>query len=147
MHVADCPEIGSELEWERCVRVVIVAVFAFSLAVCRPASADPMTLDFSWRGAQGCITLFPNPEIRLRNIPTGAKSLLLTLTQGPRELGGQDVPIPGDGILSFGAIRTFGPCNPGVYRWTAQVKSSTGQVLSEAHQARFYPSVESVPEH
>jgi hypothetical protein len=143
--MADRPEIGSEPELERCVRVV-VAVFVVSLAVCHRASADPMTLNFDWHGAHGCVTLFPNPEIRLHNVPAGATSMLLTLTQGVRELGGQDVPVPGNGTLPFGAIRTFGPCNPGVYQWTALVKSSTGQILSEAHQARFYPTDELAPE-
>jgi hypothetical protein len=125
---------------------VVVAVFVVSLAVCHRASADPMTLNFDWHGAHGCVTLFPNPEIRLHNVPAGATSMLLTLTQGVRELGGQDVPVPGNGTLPFGAIRTFGPCNPGVYQWTALVKSSTGQILSEAHQARFYPTDELAPE-
>jgi len=125
---------------------VIVAVLAGLLAGCNSALADPMTLDFSWRGTRGCVTLFPNPEIRLRNIPAGAKLLSLTLTQGPREMGGQEIAIPEDGILASGMFRTFGPCNPGVYRWTALVKSSTGQILSEAHQARFYPTDELAPE-
>lgn len=121
---------------------VVVAAPALLLALCHPASADPMTLDFSWRGARGCITLFPNPEMRLRNIPAGATSMTLTLAQGTREMGGQDVPVPGNGVLPSGTIRTFGPCKPGLYEWTALVKSSTGQVLSEARQARFYPADE-----
>ncbi|OAF16760.1 MULTISPECIES: hypothetical protein [Bradyrhizobium] len=99
-----------------------------------------MTLDFSWRGAQGCVTLFPNPEFHLHNIPAGAKMLLLTLTQGVREMGGQELPIPEDGVLPAGTFRTFAPCSPGVYQWTAQVKSAAGEVLSEAHKARFYPT-------
>ncbi|WFU39384.1 hypothetical protein QA640_34240 [Bradyrhizobium sp. CB82] len=139
--MVDRLKIGSEPEWERCVRIVFV-VFASLFAVCHPASADPMTLDFSWRGARGCVTLFPNPEIRLRNVPAGATSISFTLTQGAREMGGQDVPVPSNGILPFGAIRTFGPCNPGLYEWTALAKSSTGQVLSKAHQERFYPADE-----
>lgn len=120
---------------------VVVAALALWL-VCQPASADPMTLDFSWRGAHGCITLFPNPEMRLRNIPAGATSMTLTLAQGTREMGGQNVPIPGNGVVPSGTIRTFGPCKPGLYEWTALVKSSTGQVLSEARQAGFYPADE-----
>lgn len=120
----------------------VVVVLAALLAVCHPASADPMALEFSWHGAHGCVTLFPNPEIRLRNVPAGATSISLTLRQGAREMGGQDVPVPDKGILPFGTIRTFGPCNPGLYEWTALAKSSTGQVLSEAHQARFYPADE-----
>ena len=126
---------------------VAIAIFVFSLSVCRPASADPTTLEFSWQGAHGCVTLFPNPEIRLRNIPVGATSMSLTLMKGTWELGGQDVPVPANGILPFATIRTFGPCKPGLYEWTALMKSSTGQILSEAHQAHFYPSDESALGH
>ncbi len=122
-------------------RFIAVALAGW-LAGCYPAFADPMTLDFSWGGAKGCVTLFPNPEIRLRDIPEGARILSLTLTQGVREMGGQELPIPEKGILPSGTFRTFGPCNPGVYQWTAQVKSSTGEVLSVAHKARFYPTDE-----
>lgn len=120
----------------------ILAVLVVWLAACHSAFADPMTLDFSWRGSQGCVTLFPNPEIHLRNIPAGARILSLTLTQGVREMGGQELPVPEDGILPSGTFRTFGPCSPGVYQWTAQVRSATGEVLSEAHKARFYPTDE-----
>ena len=120
----------------------VVPALAMLVALCESASADPMTLDFSWHDARGCVTLFPNPEIRLRNIPAGAKLLLITLRQGTREMGGQELPVPPNGILQFGTIRTFGPCNPGIYQWTAQVRSSTGEILSEAHQARFYPTDE-----
>jgi len=122
-------------------RFVVIAVAGW-LTTCHAALADPMTLDFSWGGAKGCVTLFPNPEFRLRNVPAGAKSLSLTLTQGVREMGGEELPIPSDGILPSGTFRTFGPCNPGVYRWTAQAKAATGEVLSEAHRARYYPSDE-----
>lgn len=121
---------------------IVVAVFALLLALCHPASADPMTLDFSWGGTRGCITLFPNPEIRLSNVPVGATSMSLTLAQGTREMGGQDVPVPRNGVVPSGTVRTFGPCKPGMYEWTALAKSSTGQVLSEAHQTRFYPADE-----
>lgn len=145
MRVADRPEIGSA-EWERCVRVV-VAVFVFSLAVCHPASADPMTLDFTGTGRRAASRSSQIPKSVCTTFPAGATSMSLTLTQGVRELGGQDVPVPGNGILPFGTIRTFGPCKPGLYEWTALVKSSTGQLLSEAHQARLYPSDEPAPGH
>ena len=126
-------------------RVIVLALTAL-VAAGHSAFADPMTLEFSWRGSKGCVTLFPNPEIRLGNIPPGGRFLSLTLTQGLREMGGQELPIPEDGILPFGTIRTFGPCNPGVYTWTAFVKSAAGDILSEAHQARFYPTDDLAPE-
>lgn len=111
------------------------------------AAADPtMTIDFSWQGTRGCVTLFPNPEIRIRNVPADAKLLLLTLTQGSREMGGEEVPLPANGIVPAGSIRTFGPCRPDVYRWTAVAKSATGKFLGEGRQARFYPTDELAPE-
>lgn len=111
------------------------------------AAADPMmTIDFSWQGTRGCVTLFPNPEIRIRNVPADAKLLLLTLTQGSREMGGEEVPMPANGIVPAGSIRTFGPCRPDAYRWTAVAKSATGKLLGEARQSRFYPTDELAPE-
>ena len=126
-------------------RFVAIAVAGW-LAGCTAALADPMTLDFSWAGEKGCVSLFPNPEFHLENVPAGAKSVSLTLTQGVREMGGEELPLPPNGILPAGTFRTFAPCNPGVYQWTAQAKSATGEVLSEARKARYYPSDE-VAEH
>lgn len=122
-------------------RCVVVALAGW-LAGCHAAFADSMTLDFSWGGEKGCVSLFPNPEFHLHNVPAGAKRLSLTLTKGAREMGGQELPIPQNGILPSGTFRTFAPCNPGVYQWTAQAKSATGEVLSEARKARYYPSDE-----
>jgi len=119
-------------------------LFAFlvCLTATAPAMADPMELDFSWRGTNGCVTLFPNPEIRLRNVPPETKLLLLTLSQGARELGGQQIPVPVNGVVPSGSIRTFGPCRPDVYQWAAVARSATGGVLAEARRARFYPTDE-----
>lgn len=122
------------------------AAAAVLVVTCGPALADPMTIDFSWQGTKGCVTLFPNPEIRLRNVPPGGKLLLITLEQGTREMGGEEIPLPENGILPPGVIRTFGPCRPDIYRWTAVVKSATGKVLAEAREARFYPTDELAPE-
>lgn len=52
-----------------------------------------MTLDLSWQGAHGCVTLFLNPEIRLRNVPADDASMSLTLRQGAREWE-QNVSVP-----------------------------------------------------
>lgn len=43
-------------------------VFASSRSS-RVTAEDAMTMDFSFRGARGCVTLFPNPEIRFKNVP------------------------------------------------------------------------------
>ncbi|MBH5368990.1 hypothetical protein [Bradyrhizobium glycinis] len=122
-------------------RVLFGAVALWLGASCS-ALADPMALDFSWQGAKGCVTLFPNPEIRISNVPANAKLLLLVLMQGGRELGGQELPMPADGVVPSGSIRTFGPCKPDMYRWTALAKSANGTVVAEAHRARFFPTDE-----
>ena len=122
------------------------ALIIASIASSSPTWAESMSLEFSWQGTKGCVTLFPNPEIRLRNVPPDAKQLLLVLTQGVREMGGEELAVPANGIVPSGAIRTFGPCKPDIYQWTALAKSSTGKVLSEARQARFYPTDELAPE-
>lgn len=126
-------------------RILFGASVALVAAIV-PAVADPMLIDFSWQGTKGCVTLFPNPEIRIRNVPPDTKLLLLTLTEGTRDMGGQEVVVPTNGVVPPGTIRTFGPCKPDVYQWTAVARSAGGKVLAEARRARFYPTDEPVPE-
>ena len=121
---------------------VLICAFVAWIPGFGAALAEPMTIDFSWQSAGGCITLFPNPEIRFKNVPPDAKLLLLTLSQGTRELGGQEITMPANGVLPSGSIRTFGPCRSDVYQWTAVAKSSKGEVLAEARRARVYPTDE-----
>lgn len=124
----------------------VLGAVALSLGVVCPALADSMGIDFSWQGTKGCVTLFPNPEIRLRNVPADAKLLLLVLMQGTREMGGEELPMPANGIVPSGSIRTFGPCKPDVYQWTALAKSANGKIVAEARRARFFPTDEPAPE-
>lgn len=105
----------------------------------RVTAEDAMTMEFSFRGARGCVTLFPNPEIRFKNLPSGARWVLLRLSQGTRDLGGQEVAIPASGILPFDTVRTYAPCNAGDYTYEAIVKSSQGQVLSQIRKSRAFP--------
>jgi hypothetical protein len=98
-----------------------------------------MTLDLSWQGAHGCVRLFLNPEIRLRNVPADDASMSLTLRQGAREMGGQNVSVPVIASCCLGTIRTFGPCNPGLYEWT-EIFDRTS--FFRKHQGRFYPAGE-----
>lgn len=86
-----------------------IPVFAPS----RVTAEDAMTMDFSFRGAHGCVTLFPNPEIRFKECAVSARWVLLKLSQGTHELGGQEVPVSASGILSFDTVRTYAPCNAG----------------------------------
>lgn len=98
-----------------------------------------MTMSFSFLGSRPCVSLFDNPEIRLKDVPQGAASILVQLTQANREYGGQEVRLPKNGILPAGALRTFGPCNPGVYQYEVTVKSIAGEVLGRARQSRTFP--------
>ena len=106
--------------------------------VSRQATAG-MTMSFSFLNSRPCISLFDNPEIRLKDVPQGAASILVQLTQADQEYGGQEVPLPKNGILPAGALRTFGPCNPGVYQYEVTVKSGAGEVLGRARQSRTFP--------
>ncbi|MDA9412880.1 hypothetical protein XH98_04665 [Bradyrhizobium sp. CCBAU 51745] len=106
--------------------------------VSRQASAG-MTMSFSFLTSRPCVSLFENPEIRLKDVPQGAASILVQLTQADHEYGGQEVLLPKNGILPAGALRTFGPCNPGVYQYEVTVKSAAGEVLGRARQSRSFP--------
>jgi len=106
--------------------------------VSRQATAG-MTMSFSFLNSRPCISLFDNPEIRLKDVPQGAASILVQLTQADQEYGGQEVPLPKNGILPAGALRTFGPCNPGVYQYEVTVKSAAGEVLGRAQQSHTFP--------
>ena len=108
--------------------------------------ADEASIDYSWKGTVACRTLSDSPAFQFKNVPRGAKTVRLFLTEGAREMGGQEVLLPESGLVPAGAARTFSPCNPGYYRWTAVFKSATGQILGQVHQSRFYPTDEVLPE-
>lgn len=113
---------------------ILPGVFVAWLAALSPALADPMTLDYSWQGAKGCITLFPNPEILLHNIPPDAK---LVLMQGTREMEGG----------AFYACKRHRAS--GKYSNVCSLPagcSVDGSVIAEAHRARFYSTDELAPE-
>ncbi len=104
-----------------------------------------MSVDFSFRGSKDrCTGYFESPKMRLRNVPEGAASARLALSEKGTEMGGQDVAFPTTGVIPTGAIRTFGPCNPGVYTYRVTVKSRSGQILARAEQSRTVPSDELV---
>lgn len=55
-------------------------------------------------------------------------------------MGGQEVSLPTSHIVAAGTIHTQGPCNPGVYTYSASVQSPLGQILAKAEQSRAFPS-------
>lgn len=107
---------------------------------------DNPTIEYSWKGITPCKTLSDSPAFKFTNVPRETKRVRLFLTEGSREMGGQEVLLPESGSLPVGTARTYSPCNPGYYRWTAVFKSATGQVLGQVHQSRFYPTDEVLPE-
>jgi len=117
-------------------RLLLFSVFLFAT----PARADDISFQFSWKGVTSCRSISGSPEMTIHNYPKHAKRVMLILTQdGKLPRGGQEVDLPADGRIPAGAAVTMGPCNPGMYRWTAIFKSEAGQVLAEAHVDSQYP--------
>jgi hypothetical protein len=105
--------------------------------------AAPMSITFSFRQPKdACTGYFQSPEIRLQNVPPGAALVRITLTQKDSELGGQEVPLSVNHIVPVGAIHTQGPCNPGIYTYSAIVSNSIGHILAKATLSREFPSDE-----
>ena len=105
------------------------------------AIADHMTIEFTFQGTKGCQTLFANPEIRLKQFPPGAKRVLLSL-RGPEheDMGGQEIPLPSNGVIPAAAIRTFAPCNPGFYTYKVVVKANDGEAIGTAEKQSLFPA-------
>jgi hypothetical protein len=99
-----------------------------------------MTVSFSFRGTSACNGSFESPELRLKDVPSGATWILVHFAQRGTELGGQEVPLPRNGILPAGSIRTWAPCNPDTYSYSVAVKSAAGLILAKAQQSRSFPS-------
>jgi hypothetical protein len=124
-----------------------IVVLLFLLTIGGAARADgAMTLDFSFKGLEGCKSLFPNPEIRLKNVPQATARVYITLTRGDRELGGQEARITKNSIVPAKSVTTFAPCPAGIYTYSALAKAQDGQPLAVAHQSRTFPSDELKPD-
>lgn len=141
MHACCCDYmLSSDMKF---ISISIFVLFAYSSANAQDSA--PMSVDFSFRGSKdGCTGYFQSPEMRLRNVPKGATSARLALSEKGTDMGGQDVALPSNGVLPTGTIRTFGPCNPGVYTYSVTVKSGSGQILARAEQSRTVPTDELV---
>lgn len=99
-----------------------------------------MKIRFSFTPARQCSTLFPNPEITIKNVPAGTRSVLVKFRREKNyEMGGQEVPLPSNGILKPETVRTWGPCNAGMYTYEVIAKSGTGTILGKAEWSEPYP--------
>jgi hypothetical protein len=95
---------------------------------------------YSWAGVPSCRSLSKSPAFKFSNFPSNTRSVLLVLTQGEREFGGQEITFPITGLVPEGAISMRGPCVPGTYRWTATMKSATGEILATLHADSHFPA-------
>ncbi|MDH2357117.1 hypothetical protein QCM80_42030 [Bradyrhizobium sp. SSUT112] len=98
------------------------------------------TMDYSWAGVAGCRSISHAPAFKFSNLPANAQSVVLVLTQGEREFGGQEIALPRSGLIAEGQVTMRGPCVPGMYRWTATIKSETGVILSTVYADRRFPA-------
>jgi hypothetical protein len=119
--------------------MIIRIVAAWLLFLSPPAFADTASISTSWAGVSACASLSRSPPFVIKGFPKIAKRVLLTLTQGSYERGGQEVDLPRSGKIPEGAAFTLGPCNPGIYRWTAVFKTAAGAIVGEAHVDLPYP--------
>jgi hypothetical protein len=117
---------------------IVFALIIFS-AASTPAIADEASIDFSWDGVETCKHVAMSPRISISHYPTETARVLLTLAQGERENGGQEVDLPSSGVLAAGAVTTLGICNAGTYTWTAIFKAANGAVLGEAKVSKYFP--------
>ena len=103
-------------------------------------AADDMKIQFAFPAPKPCTTVFGNPEIKLKNVPPGTRSVLVRFRREKNyEMGGQEVPLPSDGVLKPETLRTWGPCNAGLYTYEVIAKSGTGAVLAKAEWSEPYP--------
>jgi hypothetical protein len=116
-----------------------IALSLLFFAISMPASANDISIDFSWQGVPGCQSLSRSPRMTIRGFPNEAKRVSLALTIGNAEKGGEEVDLPTSGVVPEGAVTTFGPCIPGIYRWTAIFKSATGKIVAETHIDKPFP--------
>lgn len=98
------------------------------------------TFDFTFDRSSGCKTIFTSPEIRFQGLPKDARTVLLTLHQGERDLGGEEVALPSSGVLPPGEVHTMAPCNPDTYTYKALVKSADGRIVAKAERSHFFPT-------
>ena len=110
------------------------------LAICTSANADDaMSVRFTFGSPRACTTMFPNPEIKVQHVPVGTSKILVKLRREKNyEMGGMTIPLPSNGIVKPDTVRTWGPCNPGVYTYEVTAMSGAGTVLARAEWSEPY---------
>jgi hypothetical protein len=114
-------------------------VYPIEKSAASNSTASTTVFNYSWAGVATCRTLSGSPAFTFSNFPPNTRRVSLLLTQGERELGGQEISFPETGVIPAGAITITGPCVAGVYRWTASLKSAAGETLAIVRRDRTFP--------
>jgi hypothetical protein len=110
------------------------------LIICSSAAADDMKIQFAFAPPRPCTTVFPNPEIKMKSVPPGTRTIVVRFRREKNyEMGGQEIPFPSDNIVKPESLRTWGPCNSGLYTYEIIAKSGTGAALAKAEWSEPYP--------
>ena len=89
-----------------------------------------MSMETSWENVPRCVGRDgKNATMRIKDAPKGTKFISATLNFGDYELGGDRVPLQGNGTIPEGAMHLMAPCNPGTYRWIISAEDANGRVL------------------
>ena len=121
------------------LNMIVFAAAIWLLVLSGQTLAETISISTSWSGVKPCTSLSRSPPMTIKGFPKNAKRVMLILTQGDNKRGGQEVDLPASGKIPEGAAVTLGPCNPGIYRWTAVFKTDKGEIVGQAHIDRPYP--------
>jgi hypothetical protein len=121
-------------------RFVAVMLLATLLSGTSSRAEGEMSMETSWDNVPRCVgRIGKNATMTIRNAPRGTKFISATLTFGTRELGGERIPFPDNGIIAEGAVHLMAPCPPGTYRWTISAEDAHGGVLGTVHKNMDFP--------
>ncbi len=113
-----------------------------------PVFASDFAITFEWGKTPDCDSGSPdyidNPQFVLKNVPSGTTSIRFKMRDlDSRYNHGEGVvAYSGQDTIEPGAFEYGGPCPPGEvhsYKWLAQAKDSSGNVLAEATAKRDFP--------
>ncbi|MSO93358.1 MAG: phospholipid-binding protein [Rhodospirillales bacterium] len=109
-------------------------------------NAAKLDVDFDWSKTSRCGT--ESPEIRVRNVPVGTKTLAVKLVDFDAanwNHGGGEVAYAGQAAIPPGALKAGynGPCPPGgvhTYEFTVEAINDKGDlILGEGKKAVKFP--------
>lgn len=80
------------------------------LIICTPAWADEMKIQFTFGPPRPCTTVFPNPEIKMKSVPPGTRTIVVKFRREKNyEMGGPGDPISFRQHREAGELANLGP--------------------------------------